>query len=62
MPPPSACFSINKAINGLPDADKLVELATSHLNAEMSRFVVPESLRGLGMDDRLEIAFLPSNV
>jgi hypothetical protein len=47
-------FSINKAINVLPDADKLVELATSHLNAEMSRFVVPESLRGLGMDDRLE--------
>jgi hypothetical protein len=47
-------FSINKAINGSPDVDKLVALATSHLNAEMSRFVVPESLRGLGMDDRLE--------
>jgi hypothetical protein len=26
--------------------------ATSHVNTEMSRFVVPESLRGLGLDDR----------
>jgi hypothetical protein len=45
--------SVNKAINGLPEVDKLVALATSHVNAEMSRFVVPESLRGLGLDDRL---------
>jgi hypothetical protein len=37
----------------LPEVDKLVALATSHVNAEMSRFVVPESLRGLGLDDRL---------
>jgi hypothetical protein len=29
-----------------------VALATSHVNAEMSRFVMPESLRGLGLDDR----------
>lgn len=47
-------FSVNKAINGSPEVDKLVALATAHLNAEMSRFVVPESLRGLGLDDRLE--------
>jgi hypothetical protein len=46
-------FSVNKAINGSPEVDKLVALATSHLNAEISRYVVPESLRGLGMDDRL---------
>jgi hypothetical protein len=46
-------FSVDKAINGSPETDKLVALATSHLNAEMSRFVVPESLRGLGLDDRL---------
>ena len=46
-------FSVNKAINGSPEADTLVALATSHLNAEISRFVVPESLRGLGLDDRL---------
>jgi hypothetical protein len=46
-------FSVNKAINGSPEVDKLVALATSHLNAEMSRFVVPESLRGLDLDDRL---------
>ena len=46
-------FSVNKAINGSPEMDKLVALATSHLNVEMSRFVVPEGLRGLGMDDRL---------
>jgi hypothetical protein len=46
-------FSVNKAINGSPEVDKLVALATSHVNAEMSRFVVPESLRGLGLDDRL---------
>ena len=46
-------LSVNKAIKGSPEADKLVALATSHLNAEMSRFVVPESLRGLGLDDRL---------
>jgi hypothetical protein len=46
-------LSVNKAINGSPEVNKLVALATSHLNAEMSRFVVPESLRGLGMDDRL---------
>ena len=47
-------FSVNKAINGSPEVDKLVALATAHLNAEMSKFVVPESLRGLGLDDRLE--------
>ena len=35
-------FSVNKAINGSPEADTLVALATSHLNAEISRFVVPE--------------------
>jgi hypothetical protein len=46
-------FSVNKAINGSPEVDKLVALATSHVNTEMSRFVVPESLRGLGLDDRL---------
>jgi hypothetical protein len=45
-------FAVNKAINGSPEVDKLVALATSHLNAEISRFVVPESLRGLGMDGR----------
>jgi hypothetical protein len=26
--------SVNKAINGLPEVDKLVALATSHVNAE----------------------------
>jgi hypothetical protein len=46
-------FSVNKAITGSPEVGKLVEIATSHVNAEMSRFVVPESLRGLGLDDRL---------
>ena len=46
-------FSVNKAINGSPEVDKLVALATSHVNAEMSRFVVPESLRSLRLDDRL---------
>jgi hypothetical protein len=46
-------FSVNKAINGSPELDKLVALGTSHLKAEISRFVVPESLRGLGLDDRL---------
>lgn len=46
-------FSVNQAINGSPEVDKLVALATSHLNAEMTKFVVPESLRGLGLDDRL---------
>jgi hypothetical protein len=46
-------FFVNKAIKGLPEVDKLVALATSHVNTEMSRFVVPESLRGLGLDDRL---------
>ena len=30
-------FSVNKAINGSPEVDKLVALATAHLNAEMSR-------------------------
>jgi hypothetical protein len=43
-------FSVNKAINGSPELDKLVALAASHLKAEISRFVVPESL---GLDDRL---------
>jgi hypothetical protein len=46
-------FSVNKAINSSPEVDQLVALATSHVNVEMSRFVVPESLRGLGLDDRL---------
>jgi hypothetical protein len=46
-------LSVDEAINGSPEADKLVALATSHLNAEMSRFAVPESLRGLALDDRL---------
>ena len=46
-------FCVNKAINGSPEVDKLVALVTSHVNTEMSRFVVPESLRGLGLDDRL---------
>jgi hypothetical protein len=46
-------FSVNKAINGSPEVDKLVALATSHVHAEMSRFVVPESLRSLRLDDRL---------
>jgi hypothetical protein len=46
-------LSVNKAINGSPAADKLVALATSHLKAEISGFVVPESLNGLGLDDRL---------
>jgi hypothetical protein len=46
-------LSVNKAIHGPPEVDKLVALSTSHVNAEMSRFVVPESLRNLGLDDRL---------
>jgi hypothetical protein len=46
-------FSVNKAIDGSPEVDELVALATSHVNAEMSRFVVPEGLRGLSLDDRL---------
>ena len=46
-------FSVKQAIEGSSEDDELVALATSHVNAEMSRFVVPESLRGLGLDDRL---------
>ncbi len=46
-------FFVNEAINGSPEVDKLLALATSHVNAEMSRFVVPESLSRLALDDRL---------
>jgi hypothetical protein len=33
-------YEAGHAIKGSPEVDKLVALATSHLNAEMSRFVV----------------------
>ncbi len=46
-------FSVNKAIGGSPEVDQLVAIAASHVNAEMSRFVVPESIRSLSLDDRL---------
>ena len=45
--------AVNKAIHGLPEVDKLVALATTRVNTEMGRFAVPESLGGLGLDDRL---------
>jgi hypothetical protein len=52
-----ALFSINQAIaskgNDAQQVDALVMLAASHLAVEIDRFVVQESLRGLGLDDRL---------